>query len=553
MKVRGVSNARHAARYREIATVLTEEGLSAAAISFGLPGAKRRAERDLPDSTIPERIRRSLERLGPTAVKVGQMLSTRPDLIPEQYRIELRRLQDEVAPISYDEVAEVIDEELGAPPLRIFANFEREPLASASIGQVHTAILKTGETAVVKVQRPGVRARVETDLDIVRVQARRLGDSGLVPAYVRTHDIAEEFSEAVRRELDYLEEADNIEVFRRLLSDSTDVCIPRVFREYTTHRVLTLSRVNGIPFNRLSLIDEAGLDRQELAARGVRAYLTMIFRLGMYHADPHPGNLFALDDQRIGFTDFGRIGHVQPGVRDVAADLLMAIVDRDADLAADAIVEASYNPGLIDLSTLEREMSALIGKYYGTQIGQVRVGEMIEDLLELVRRQQLSLPSSLVMMLATMAVLEGVGRDLDPTFDFVRIAEPFVRELTREQYSPDELARRGTRTLRRLGRTVSSMPASVDHALRRVGEGEFHVNLRPEGYEAFVARVEELVDRLSFSLLIAAFVVGFSLLLTNESLPRWVEIIAMVGMLGAVGVSTWMFVSIYVSRWRGHG
>lgn len=542
----------HMGRYREVTRVLAEEGLSALAVGLDLPGAHLRHDHaTTPDATMPERLRRAMERLGPTAVKVGQMLSTRPDLLPEEYRLELRRLQDEVAPVPYEDIALIIEEDLGGPPDEVFATFAREPLASASIGQVHAATLPDGTEVVVKVQRPGIRAVVETDLDILRAQARKLERANVPPETVDIVAVADEFADAVRRELDYLTEAGNVDRFEAAFDESSGVVIPHAHPEYTTRRVLTLDRIFGVPFNRPDLLDEAGYDRHELANTGVRAYLTQIFRLGFFHADPHPGNIFAMSEGRIGFTDFGRVGVVNPGIGDAATDLLEGIVDRDADLATDALVGVSSSPARLDIDLLRREISNLIGKYHGTELGAIPVGALVEDMLDLVRLHRLGLPSGFVVLMATLAILEGVGRDLDPTFDFVEVARPYADQLAREQFRPAELSRKLLRTGRRLVRTLTDLPSSVDRALRRVAEGEFSIAVRPEGYDGLVSRLEELVDRLSFSVIIAAFVIGFSLLLTLESLPTWLHVVFFLGMLGAVGVAAWMFASIFLARWRG--
>ena len=541
----------HLARYREVATVLAEEGLGAVAVRMGLPGALRGARELERDATTPERLRRSLERLGPAAVKVGQMLSTRPDLLPEEYRVELRRLQDHVSPISYDLVAEVIRVELGGLPEEVFEHFEHEPWASASIGQVHAARLPGGAEVVVKVQRPGVIPTVETDLDIMLTQARRIDASGVVSDGIDVLGVAEEFARAVRAELDYLTEADNVERFSAIFADSEEVRIPHVFRDFTSRRVLTLERLYGIPFNRPDLLDEAHIDRHDLANRGVCAYLEQIFEFGVFHADPHPGNLFALPDNRVGFTDFGRVGTVSPGVGDIAADLLLGVIDRDADLAADALLSASQDPGNVHYEELRRELSTLIGKYWGAALAEIRVGELVEDLLELVRAQHLALPSDLALLMATMAVLEGVGRDLDPSFDFVEVARPYADRMAREQLNPERVTRTVLRTARRLMRTTSQLPSALERALRRVGDGEFRVAMRPDGFERFLDRAEEMVDRLAFAILVAGFIVGFSRLLSVDGLPRWIQVLLFLGMLGALFVSAWMFISILLARWRG--
>lgn len=539
----------HAKRYREVVTVFGEEGLSALAVALALPGAHR-LHADQPDSTLPERLRHALERLGPTAVKVGQLLSTRPDLLPEEYRIELRRLQDQVAPVPYEQIAAVVEAELGQPPEAAFARFEREPIASASIGQVHAATLPDGLEVAVKVQRPEIRSLVETDLDIVRAQAHRVVNTGILPHSMNAESIADEFADAVRRELDYLIEAPNTDRLATAFAGSHEIAVPRVHHRYTTQRVLTLDRFQGVPFNRPEDLEAAGFDRSKLARVGVSAYFRQIFEVGVVHADPHPGNLLALPDGRVGFTDFGRVVSVTPAMRDAVSDLLLGIVDRDADLAAEAFVEMSFDPARLDVERLERELSVLIGKYHGATLGALPLGTLVEDMFGLVRSHELSLPSGFVMLMATLGVLEGVGREFDPGFDFVEVARPYARELWAEELRPAELGRKLLRTGRRLVRTAADLPSSVDRALRRIAEGEFHVGVRPEGYESFLARIEELVDRLAFSVLIAAFVIGSSTLLSMERLARWARALLTVGMVAAVGVAAWMFVSIYLARWR---
>lgn len=539
----------HAARYREVVSVFGEEGLSALAVSLGLLGA-RRMHPDAADATVPERLRHALERLGPTAVKVGQLLSVRPDLLPEDYRIELRRLQDRVNPVPYEQVAAVVAAELGTPPEQAFAYFGREPMASASIGQVHAARLHDGTEVAVKVQRPDIRGQVETDLDILRSQARRVQASGIVPGSLDVQEVADEFADSVRRELDYLAEAGNVARFGAIFAGSSEVRIPSVHAAYTTRRVLTLDRLVGIPFNRPEELRAAGHDRARLARLGVGAYFRQMFSAGIVHADPHPGNLLALRDGRVGFTDFGRVVNVTPGMRDAIADLLLGIVDRDADLAAEAFEEMSFEPGKLDIGRLERELSVMIGKYHGTTLGQLPIGALVEDMFDLVRTHELALPGEFVMLMTILATLEGVGREFDPGFDFIEVARPLARELYQEEFEPEEVGRELLRSGRRLVRVASDLPSSVDRALRRVADGEFSVGVRPERYEAFLARAEELVDRLAFALLIAAFVIGFSTLLSMERLARSIQVLLTVGMVGAVGVALWTFVSIYLARWR---
>jgi ubiquinone biosynthesis protein len=335
-----------------------------------------------------------------------------------------------------------------------------------------------------------------------------------------------------------------------MFAEDDTVAFPRVHWEYTTGRVLTLDRIAGIPFNRSDELDAAEADRPELAKRGIYCYLEQIFVHGFYHADPHPGNLFALPDGRVGFTDFGRCGTISKVGRDQLADLFMAIVDDDSGLAVDTLVTAAGNPGDIDVPELEREVSRLITKYYNKSLNEIRIGDLISEVLDLVRDHHLALNSELAMLLATLVVLEGLGRLLDPAFDFVSVTAPFARKITNERFSPQSVSRSLTQSLRRVLALGQDIPESLVRVLRRAGQGEFRVAVHPIGFDPIVKRFEEATNRLAFALVVAAFVVGLSLLLSRTVLPDWFVWVARIFWAGAVGVGTWYFVSIVAGRFN---
>lgn len=534
-------------RYAEVAEVLASEGLGAMAEHVGLP--RVRSEGIDEERPLPHRVRRALERLGPAAIKLGQMLSTRPDLLPAEYREELRRLQDDVTPVPYSDVAAVIAAELGNPPHVVFAEFDERPFAAASIGQVHAARLIDGTRVAVKVQRPGVRALVEGDLDLLHRRAEWMVEHELVPAGIDLLEIVETFSDALRGELDYLAEARSAELFRAALSPD-DVLVPRVHRMFTTRRVLTMDRVVGVPLNDLEALDAAGYDRKRLARTGMSIYLHQVFELGTFHADPHPGNLFALPDGRVGFTDFGRVGTVSPGVRDAVTDLLLALVDRDADLAADAVLSVSRGAAFADVAELRRDLGAIIGRYYGRSLARLDIAGFVTDLVRIARQQQLYVLPEFTFLVSVLAVLQGVGAQIDPELDFVEVARPYARRIGNEIDSPAELWRETAGTVRRLIRTLPDLPAATERALRRVGEGEFRVAVRPEKVEPLMMRAEALVDRLSFALLVTGFVVALSNILRIGGLPGWATATVGVGLAVAVIVGIWLFASIFAARER---
>jgi len=314
--------------------------------------------------------------------------------------------------------------------------------------------------------------------------------------------------------------------------------------------VLTSERLFGLPFNKPEQLSEAGMDRNELAKLGIYCYLEQIFVQGFYHADPHPGNLFALDDGRVGFTDFGRCGTISKVGREQLADLFMAIIDDDAGLAVDTLLNAAGNPGDIDVAELERDVSRLITKYYNKSLQQIRIGELIGEVLDLVRDHHLMLSSELAMLLTTLVVLEGLGRLLDPEFDFVAVTAPFARKITTARMSPQALSRTFSQSLRRMLRVGQEIPESLTRLLRRAGQGEFRVAVHPTGFDPVLKRFEEATNRLAFALVVSAFVVGLSMLLAKTDLPTWFVWAARFAFAGALGVGTWFFISIIDAHYR---
>jgi ubiquinone biosynthesis protein len=545
---------KHLERYRQIVGILADEGLDD---SLDVTGLRRfqpvhRRLRPEHDSRQPFglRLRHTLERLGPTFVKLGQVASTRPDLIPDDVVAELRKLQDDVAPFPDAEAFAMIETELGGSIDEIFLEFDRKPLAAASLGQVYCAKLPDGTAVIVKVQRPNVEHVVEVDLDILMTQARFVAVHSELGATYDVVGITSEFAEAVRGELDYHAEGSNAERLGMMFADDETVAFPQVFWEFSTTRVLTLERIEGLPFNKPEALTEAGMDRAELARRGIYCYLEQIFMHGFYHGDPHPGNLFALADGRVGFTDFGRCGTISQVGRDQLADLFMSIVDDDVALAVDTLFTAAGSPGEIDVAELEREVSHLITKYYNKSLNQIRMGDLINEVMALVRNHKLAISSELAMLLTTLVVLEGLGRLLDPDFDFVAVTTPFARRLTAARMEPAALTRTFMQSLRRFVNIGQDLPESLTRFLRRAGQGEFRIAVHPVGFEPMLKRFEEASNRLSFALVVSAFVIGLSLLLSRTELPDAFVWIARIAWAAAVGVGSWFFISALNARYR---
>jgi ubiquinone biosynthesis protein len=543
-------------RYRRIVTVLVEEGFGTALDQVGVRApwitallTKRRAQEDANLST-EQRVRRTMERLGPTFAKIGQLLSVRRDLIPGSFADELARLQDEMEAFPFAEAKAEIEESFGQPLEELYAEFDEVPAAAASIGQVHMAVLHDGTRVAVKVQRPGIREIVEADLDILRTQARRIHGRTDIGRRFDVVALADEFARILHEECDYVNEAENADRLRAAFDADETVYFPRIYWELTSATVLTMERIDGIPFNRLAELEAGGVNRHEIARRGISCYYEQIFIHGFYHADPHPGNLFAMKDGRVAFTDFGRAGVLSDSARAHVADLLVAIIGQDGELAGDILLEVSRSTADTDAVGLKRDVTNLIRKYYNLKLNEVDTRELVFEIMSLIGRRGLTLDSEFALLLTTLATIQSLGTNVDPEFHFVESVTPFARRIIEEQTNPANMAKGFTATVRRTMKALQGLPDNVNRALKRVADGDLRMTVRPGGFDPIMARVEQAVDRLAFALVVSAFVLGFSWLLAPTELSWWLEAIAAFALVCAAGVGVWFFLSIVFRRWR---
>jgi ubiquinone biosynthesis protein len=362
--------------------------------------------------------------------------------------------------------------------------------------------------------------------------------------------LAEEFTDAILGELDYVREARNAERLWRVFKDDDTVVFPRVFWSHTTSRVLTLEMLEGVRMNRIAELDAAGYDREVLALRGINCYLTQIFEQGFFQADPHPGNFLALEGNRVGFTDFGRIGTISEESRERFMDLLWAAMNRDHELATDTFLALSQSTQ-IDEAAIDREVERLIGKYHGRELGLINPTELFREVLGLIRTYRLGVSNDFALAIATLGVLEGVGTTLDPAFDFATVATPFAERAIRERMRPEELLQRFTRSWRRSGRFLEGLPSSIDRILRRLSRGEIRMGVAVRDYQDLVDQLHELVNRLAFALVVAALVIGASTLIQVTGVPGWLRSAGQIGLVLALGVSIWFFAGIITAHLRG--
>jgi ubiquinone biosynthesis protein len=516
-----------------------------------------RAKEGIGRLTVPQRLRRTLEELGATYIKVGQLLSGRADLLPPAYIEELAKLLDAAPPVLVEEVREVIEEELGAPVEELYATFDDEPIASASIGQVHRATLFDGTLVVVKVQRPGIEDEVEADLDLLLRQARFLERRSET---MRDHNVAaigEELARSLREELDYQIEGRNAERLRTNLSSDARFVVPQVYWNLTSRRVITLEYLDGIQFNELNELRDAGYNLPTLAQIGIEAFLKQIFVDGFYHADPHPANIMALDETgevRIGFVDFGNTGYLTPFQKEMLGDMFLQILDEDAGGIARSVIKMGATRGRPSIEAMERDLQRLLMRYWGIALEEIPVGEMLGEIFTTAYQHKVYLPGDLALLARTIITLEGTGRALDPEFVLVDAVRPFAIRLVRERLSPVTAGQRAFRTLRQAADLAQAFPRRLDDLWDQLEEGEITFGVEVRRLDVIINKLNNMVNRVAFSVVVAALIVGSALILHGGK-ERW-ELpilgigipVAQIAFLGAVAAGVWLLISMIRSR-----
>ncbi|WP_430297450.1 ABC1 kinase family protein [Sinomonas sp. B1-1] len=538
----------HARRYREIADILARHGLghvlTVAGLSRWLPGPRRGQEGQGAPAGAPVHVRRALEELGPTFMKLGQILSTRPDLVPEPYQAELAKLQDAAPPVPAEAIHAVVREELGMDADTAFAAFDDVPLASASIGQVHEARLADGTRVVVKVRKPGAVERIREDLEILRNVTATATRAWPVLANYDVEGLVEEFSKTLTTELDYLEEARSAERFATNFAGDERFRFPKVYWDTTTSRILTLEFMEGLKINDVAALDAAGLDRRALADHSAAALAQMIFEDGFFHADPHPGNMFVEPGGRIAIIDFGMVGEISDQLRHDLGRLLIALARKDPRRLARVLEAMSRSGAVEDRKRLAADVAVFISLYDGVDLADVNLARLAQKLLAVIRHHHLVMPAEAAVVIKMLVMAEGLGRVLDPQFRLSRVLEPHVRRLLLEQYSPAAI----TRSLKAAGLTAmdlaGDLPDLIDSASRVLDAGGFEVHLRAAELEPLMARAERVGNKVLAAVIAAAFIRGVGEVVTNDTRWRgWRAPLLRTGIGAAGGLGTYLAVS----------
>lgn len=521
-------NIRSIRRYRDILGILIKYGfghvIEQLNINYYLELGRRivtlgSAPKEIERLTQPVRLRLALEELGPTFIKFGQILSTRPDVIPREYADEFGKLQDTVPSGPLPEVLAQLERELGYPAHELFAEFSPIPIAAASIAQVHRGRLHSGEEVVIKIRRPGIEKIVETDLDIL------MGLAYLIEKHITTEEIydpigiVKEFRRTLHREMDFTREGHTIDRFSANFADDPTVHIPRVYWDYTGETILAMELVEGIKITDLPRLLEAGLDPQTIARNGANAILKQVLIHGFFHGDPHPGNIFILEGNKVCFLDFGMVGRIDEDLKFQLVDLLMAILQRDVEKVITLLLYSGDLTDEIDTRNLKRDLSEFIDDYYEIPLQEINAGRMLTEFIEILNCYRIKFPSDLMLLAKALITIEGIGRQLDPEFNMISHLKPFMETLLSDRITPASISREMVRTVQAYGALAKNLPRDLKEFINRVNRNKFKIDLEHRGLDRLITDLDKSSNRLSFSLLIAALIVGSSLIMQTEKGP----------------------------------
>jgi ubiquinone biosynthesis protein len=552
---------RHLGRYRDVVFALIRNGFGFIARDLGLMDLfsmqkRKMAEEDIPAqasvSNRAERIRRFLEDMGPTFVKLGQLISTRSDILPKDIIQELEKLQDSVPAFSFDKVKHVIEEELGQPLEALFHSFDEKPIASASIGQVHHAVLHTGEEVAVKVQRPAIEKTIFTDLDIMEELAAVAEHRLKWASHYQLRDMVEEFAASIRAELDYMTEAKNAESFAKLFKEDDVVRVPEVYWDQTSQKVLTMSYLPGTKINQVTVLKEHGIDLRETAERFIQSSLQQMFIAGFFHADPHPGNILVDQEGAIIFLDFGLMGHLNDELRSALVSYIIAMMQKNTDGMLTAMEKMGIIPDETNREKLHRDIDRLRDKYYDIPFRDIKLGQAVNDLFTVVYKHRMRLPSDLTLLGKALITVEGVVGALDPDISIVEVAESFGKELLKERYHPKKVFKTTLRHWQEIGEIFIDLPKNLQGLLKALNKGKLNLELSTPELKLFLHKLDRISNRLSFSIVLLSFSLIMSGLIIASAITQRTSVVWHFPVIGggfiiAALMFFWLLYSIFRS------
>jgi len=545
---------RHLNRYRQILTVLFKYGFGDLIdtlkieqyIEIGLQMISRKRRERLEKLTRAERTRMALEELGPTYIKLGQILSTRPDLVSVEFVNEFTKLQDKVPPFGFAAYAQTIESELGFSCKHLFAELDEIPLASASIGQVHRARLHNGDEVVIKVQRPGIEKIIEVDLEIM-LHLATLAERHIEElAVYRPVKIVEEFANTIEKELDYSLEASSMERVSRQFIDDSNVYIPKVYRTYSSRRMLTIEYVDGIKVSDTQRLDAARLDRRIITERGADILFRQIFTFGFFHADPHPGNIFVLPENVICLIDFGMTGAVDRATREIFVRLVDGVIRRDEPRTAEILLKLTEWDEEPNRTQLEKDVADFLGRHLYRPLGEIEFSKLMQHLLELATKNRMRILPDIFLMLKALSQVENIARELYPDFDMIQAVTPFIRDVKVSRLAPGRLMEDVVRLIEQSYEFLTDFPKDlleISHSLR---QKKMSFTLVLKDLDKMLATHDQISNRISFAIIIAALIIGSALIVISRMPPMvyGISLIGLIGFLAAGFLGIWLLVAI---------
>ncbi len=545
---------RHINRYRQIITVLIKYGFGdlvsetnlAKYINLGKKFIPWKKDKKTESLSRWERVRKVLEELGPTFIKLGQIMSNRPDLLPKELIYELEKLQDSVPQFSGKDAQKLVENELGKPIYEIFKNFETCPIASASVSQVHRAELIDGEEIVVKVQRPGIEHIIEIDLEIM------LHFANLTEKYIKGMDILspinviKEFEKSIKKEIDFTIEASNIERFGRNFQDDMTIYVPKVYRDYSTKKILTMEFIDGIKVSNIDAILDTGNDPKIIGSRSADLVLKQVFEHGFFHADPHPGNILVLNNNVICFLDFGMMGICLPKHKEYLSNIIVGVVKKDPKIITKSLIKFSYIDNIKNIDELEYQISVLIEQYSYKSLKDLNIGDCLRQLIKLILEFKIKTPPDMYLLMKALITVEGVGRKLDPDFNAVEHIEPFAKKILKERMNPIKLTKDIYLSMIEFAFFLRDFPSEIKTIFEQIKHGQLKLKFEHRGLEPMLKTHERISNRIAFAIVLASLIVGSSLIILSGIPPKWnnIPIIGILGFVAGGIMGFWLLISI---------
>jgi ubiquinone biosynthesis protein len=493
-----------------------------------------------------ERIRMVCEELGTTFIKFAQIASNRPDILPEELIEELSSFQDQASPLAPDIILAVLTKELGASPHDLFERFDELPIASASMAQVHRCRLRGGQEAVLKVQRPGIDETIETDISILHTLARLLERHFPHLQSYQPMELVKMFEKSIRKELDFSLEANNLRRFEANFRGNPHIYVPALFSEHCTRKVLCLEYINGIKITNLEDLTSIGLTGPTLAVKGIALYFEQVFEHGFFHADPHPGNIFVLPDQRICFVDFGMMGTILDSDKLLLGDLLLAVHQQDVKGLKHALLKFSWDETHVNEKDLEYDIVEFYQNYYSIGLEDIDNREVMAALNSLFFDYKIKIPSNLLLLLKALVIIEGVGLMLDPRYDIIGNIAPHARRLMEKKYAPNKLARNFIRSTGDLLQFLNALPTELYEIFRKIRKGKLHIEFEHKGLEGLNEAIGILSKRIAVSIVLGAIILGSALLVMADVPPHYnnISVLGFVGFVASGLLGIRLLVSI---------